>query len=310
MSIGDLLGFRLVTEVQLSPDGRWIAFVVKESDAGRDEDRSNLWLVGSAGGSQRQLTFDSSLTRSPRWSPDGSRIAFLSSRSGSSQLYELRIDGGEARQITRRKGGAGIPSWSPDGKRLAFSASTPTEHAPDGDTPQWTHRPRVVDRSHYKSDGVGFLLHDRMHLFVVPLDGGPEKQITGGNCDSLTPAWSPLGDRIAFGRTREGRREGHLSDIWTVAPDGTELRRVTERVSSASAPSWSPDGGRIAFFGALDPGESTRRVWIVPARGGAEEPITSTDVDVASYPLSSPAPASWSADGSELVALLASKGTT
>jgi dipeptidyl aminopeptidase/acylaminoacyl peptidase len=149
-----------------------------------------------------------------------------------------------------------------------------------------------------------------MQLFVLPTDGGPEKQITEGNCDSLAPAWSPLGNRIAFGRTREGPREGHLSDIWTIAPDGADLRRLTERVSSASAPSWSPDAARIAFFGALDPGESTRRLWIVPARGGPEEPITSSDVDMASYPLSAPASAAWSPDGSELVVLLASSGAT
>ncbi|MFL5293606.1 MAG: TolB family protein, partial [Myxococcales bacterium] len=126
MSIDDLLGFRIVPEVQVSPDGRFIVLVVKESDGARDQDHSNLWLVGTTGGTPRQLTFDSSLTRAPRWSPDGSRLAFLSSRTGTSQLYVLRLDGGEARQITTRKEGAGIPSWSPDGKRLAFSGSTPT----------------------------------------------------------------------------------------------------------------------------------------------------------------------------------------
>ncbi|MFL5431174.1 MAG: S9 family peptidase [Myxococcales bacterium] len=310
MSIDDLLGFRIVPEVQVSPDGRFIVLVVKESDGARDQDHSNLWLVGTAGGTPRQLTFDSSLTRAPRWSPDGSRLAFLSSRTGTSQLYVLRLDGGEARQITTRKEGAGIPSWSPDGKRLAFSGSTPTGKPAEGREAAWGHRPRVVDRMHYKSDGVGFLLHERMQLFVVSIDGGGEKQITEGTCDCLSPAWSPSGDLLAFGRSREGPREGHLTDIWTIAPDGGGARRLTQRVSSATAPSWDPDGGRIAFFGAEDPGESLRRVWVVSANGGDERPLTSSDVDVASYPVASPSSAAWSPDGSELAVLLASAGTT
>src|SRR3954463_7258078 len=107
MSIDDLLGFRIVPEVQVSPDGRFIVLVVKESDVARAQARSNLCLVGTTGGTPRQLTFDSSLTRAPRWSPDGSRLAFLSSRTGTSQLYVLRLHGGGGGENTIREGGGG-----------------------------------------------------------------------------------------------------------------------------------------------------------------------------------------------------------
>src|SRR4051812_34234077 len=240
MSVRDLLSFRLVTDVQLSPDGRQIAFVVRRADEDRDDDESNLWLISADGGAPRQLTFDSGLTRAPRWANDSRRIAFLSSRSGSSQIYLLHLQGGEARQGTRRGGGAGIPAWAPDRERVAFSASV----TPQGDA----NAPKVVDRAYYKSDGVGFLLRERMHLFVIGL-AGEARQITDGPCDHLGPAWSPDGKRLVFARAREGARDGHLNDIWTCAPDGSDARKLTAKVSSAASAVWSPDGTTIASLG-------------------------------------------------------------
>jgi dipeptidyl aminopeptidase/acylaminoacyl peptidase len=142
----DLLSFKLVAEMVLSPDGRWIVYVLEEIDAEADTYVSNLWLIPASGGAPRQITFGSDTNESPRFSPDSSRVAFLSDRDGGpAQLYVIRIDGGEARRLTDLKSGAGIPAWSPDGAALVFSAKVASD-APPG-------APRVVTRALYKSDG-------------------------------------------------------------------------------------------------------------------------------------------------------------
>jgi Tol biopolymer transport system component len=119
----DLCALHFVGDPQVSPDGARVAFVVTTIDEGADEYRSRIWVVATDGtGSPRPLTSGEKADTAPRWSPDGRRLAFLSTRGGKPQLYLLDLDGGEARKLTDLKGGAGEPAWSPDGRRLAFAA--------------------------------------------------------------------------------------------------------------------------------------------------------------------------------------------
>src|SRR4051812_20663173 len=130
ISAEDIRSFRVVGDIDVSPDGRWLAYVLEEVDDSGDQYFSNLWLVATDGGVPKQLTFGLAMNQGPRFSPDGARLAFLSNRAGaSSQLYSLPLDGGEALPITHLKAGAGPPVWSPDGEFIAFSAKTASEQA-------------------------------------------------------------------------------------------------------------------------------------------------------------------------------------
>ena len=146
----DILSFKLVSDIDLSPDGRWIVYAVQEIDPDHDEYTTNLWLIAADGGSPRQLTFGSDQNQSPRFAPDGTRIAFLSDRGGKPQLYVMHVDGGEARRLTSLDGGAGEPVWSPDGASLLFAARVAQQDS--------RKAPRVVTRASYKMDGAGFVL--------------------------------------------------------------------------------------------------------------------------------------------------------
>lgn len=292
--VDDLLGFRLIRDVDISPDGRTLVVEVEEIDREGDQPFSNLWLVASEGGQRRPLTFGRKMSTSPRFSPDGSRLAYVSNRDGApAQLYVLSLEGGEPRRLTTVKGGAIEPVWSPDGSRIAFSAPV------TGDRP--AHAPRVVTRASYKSDGVGFVLDRPTQLFVVDAEAGDARQLTTSDASAMNPAWSPDGRTIAFVRMRNGKRDAHRSDVWVVDATGSGLRGLTKACAHVMSPTWSPDGRTIAFYAARKEGEGRRQLWTVSLSGGDERTVTSEDDDVASFPLARSRPPVWTSDGRALV---------
>jgi dipeptidyl aminopeptidase/acylaminoacyl peptidase len=304
--VDDLYRYRIVRDVHVSPDGRAVAYELECIDV--DGDTTQTFIhVADASGDRRFTSGDRDSM--PRWSPDGTRLAFLSHRhGGSAQVYVMPRDGGEARRASDLPHAVTRIEWSPDSRRLLLCSMVDTEQRPDDmDASQWKRRPQVVDRLRYKSDGAGFLLQSASQLFVVDLEG-EVRQVTHGPCEATGGCWSPDGKRIAFARSRSGRRVTHLSDLWIADADGTGARQVTRDQPMARAPAWSPDGRWIVFDSSCEAGCSRAYLWLYDTTSGEVRRLTKGIHEVGSFPLTRSVAPVWHPDSSRLVALTSHRG--
>jgi dipeptidyl aminopeptidase/acylaminoacyl peptidase len=280
MTPDDLTRIRFVSDPQLSPDGSQVAFVATALSEERDEYLSQIWVVPAAGGEPRRFTSGPKRDTSPRWSPDGRRLAFVSEREGKKkgQLHVMPADGGEPTRLTDVRHGVKGVAWSPDGTRLAFAARVGGWEEPKDEEERARSKPaRVIDVLKYKSNGVGFVYDRPQHLFVVPADGGEARQLTDGDYDDRDPAWSPDGRWLAFAAARHaGRDTDNAADVWRVPADGGEPRRLTATAGPVSSPAVSPDGRTVTYLGHPYSRDVSRnaRVYTVSADGGAPTCLT------------------------------------
>ena len=146
LEIEDLFRIKRVSDPKISPDGRWVAYVVTQVNKDENNSNSDLWIVPSEGGEPRQLTSSPKHDRHPRWSPDGKWLAFESNRGGKFQIHLIPIDGGEARELTSLSTEAQQPVWSPDGKRIAFVSAV---------FPEFSDKPfKESDAANKKKEGA------------------------------------------------------------------------------------------------------------------------------------------------------------
>ncbi|MBW2494635.1 MAG: S9 family peptidase [Deltaproteobacteria bacterium] len=265
--------FRLgdVGEPRISPDGRWIAYTVGNQDLEADESSSRIWMVPAAGGDPIPLSAEGESSSSPRWSPDGKYLGFLSSRDeGKTQVWTLFREGGEAVQQTDTAQGVNSFEWSPDGKKLLLVLRDPKpeeleakEAADKGETyKEKTPPPWVVTRRQFKLDYVGYLDNRRTHLYVFDLASKEIVQITSGDFDDSEPAWSPDGTRVAFVSNRTAiPDDNYNTDIWVVAADNDDLDakplQITTNPGPDGTPSWSADGSLISHTSNIETGAET-----------------------------------------------------
>ncbi len=264
ITINDYFNLKSISDPQISPDGKWIAYTLKTTDLEEDKSERRIWMVPATGGDPIPMTARGYSASSPRWSPDGKYLSFLARRSESgaskknsedeTQVWTLNRLGGEAQQLTRVKQGVSGYEWSPDGKRLLLSITDPkpwelTEDKKDDKKP----RPYVIDRLQFKRDYKGYLDRYRTHLYVYDVGSKePPRQITSGDFDDSSPAWSPDGKRVAFVSNRTAEPDGNPNtDIWIVSADNTDkgatMLQVTKNPREDSNPSWSPDGRSIVY---------------------------------------------------------------
>ncbi|GAC1447379.1 MAG: S9 family peptidase [Ktedonobacterales bacterium] len=254
----DLWDLCLPSEMRLSPDGRMVAVVLEGNDRNANERRAAIWLVDLQGDAPHRFTSGTGRDTSPRWSPDGSQLAFVSTREdGRAQLWVMRTDGGEAQRLTRMTYGVSDPFWSVDGQWIGFRAEVREGHPlqcdkRDAAQQQAEHdsvdQPRLITRLQYRWDGKGYL-EGRRQLFRVPVDGGEPEALTSGDFDTSDPAMSPDGHSLAFVCDRDADRDANMTaDLWVRDLATGAERRLTDGRCAVSAIAWSPRGEQLAFL--------------------------------------------------------------
>jgi dipeptidyl aminopeptidase/acylaminoacyl peptidase len=271
---------------QLHASGRrdMAACVLRTVDLPNDGYVSTIWAFALDGSQARQFTLGTSGDNLPKWSPDGSTLAFVSARDGLPQVHLIPADGGEACQLSHFKEGAGSIEWSPDGTRLLVTCGLSID--PDSrdarrelDAPPAPDAPELAWRLPYKSDGVGFLLRRAFHLFTIDARTGDVARVTHGGFDVLAASWSPDGRNIAYVRTRDGGK-AHRTDLWICNADGAEARQVSHDIASVMSPRWSPDGRWIAFAGGREEGGAQTRLFLVEVASGRVTQVGDDDMEV------------------------------
>ncbi|HET7039010.1 MAG TPA: S9 family peptidase [Gemmatimonadales bacterium] len=256
LSLDLYLEWEGVADPQVSPDGRQIIYTRRWVDRMNDRWESSLWIMDADGKRNRFLTDGSSA----RWSPDGTRIAFL--RDGEprgSQLFVRWMDAeGATTQITRVDESPGEPSWSPDGQWIAFVMNVDRNDAPfrvslpsRPEGAKWVADPKIVTRLGYRRDRQGYIDAGYRHLFVVPATGGTPRQLTDGDWNHSGTAWTPDGREILFSGLRVDTAEyaWRESEIYAVTVAGGAIRQLTTRRGPDGNPVISPDGRLVAYTG-------------------------------------------------------------
>jgi DNA-3-methyladenine glycosylase I len=302
----DVFDLQWVADPQISPDGRGIAYVRMRMDIKTDKPMGDIWLVDADGKHARPLS-NADNSSQPRWSPDGSRIAYVGSGAdGSKQLFVFWTQSGVTATISHFLESPSNLAWSPDGGWLAFTMPAPAEHkslkvevpeAPKG--AKWADPPKLIDRMVFRVDGEGYLPNSFNHLFVVAADGGAARQLTHGDYDTDgAPAFTADGKGILFASNRrdDADFEPIDSEIYRVDLADDSLHALTDRRGPDHSPAPSPDGKHIAYLGFDDRrlGYQATQLYVMDSDGTHSHSLTALlDRDAA-------AP-HWSKDGRQLV---------
>lgn len=247
---------------------------------------SQVWRFDASGEPAQPALIGDGTDNSPRLSPDGKTLAFLSNRGATApQLFLLPLTGGEARQLGEFEKGASSLRWAPDSRSLYVGvalAVTPDNGGKRGPAPptQDDTDAEVCWKLPYKMDGMGYLLGREIHVFSIEVDSGEKKQLTDGPFEVLGFETSRDGKQLAYTRTREGRF-AHLKDLWVCDSSGGQHSRVTNTFATVMQPSWSPNGNFIAFAGALKEGDSEARLWVLDMQSGKARCLGGDTIEVA-----------------------------
>ncbi len=310
----DLFNLEIATDPQISPDGRTIAYVRKSNDIMSDKARPTIWLVDVATGQQRPLVAGSGSYSSPRWSPDGTRLAYVGAADGSSpQLFVRWMASGESARITGLPDGPSSLAWSPDGRRIAYSMFVPDESMKLGSAPakpegaKWADPLQVISAVTYRGDDEGYYKPGYQQIFWVPSDGGAPTQLTFGatNAGALV-SWTPDSRSVLFSANlaKDWERNVNEAEIYRVSIDGGSPSPLTSRKGPDLQPAVSPDGRLIAYVGYDDIGHANQdtKLSVMNLDGSGKRTLT-TRLDRA---VASPV---WSADGRSIYVLYDEHGS-
>jgi len=298
----DYFSFKFIGDPHISPDGKVVVYVLTTIEQKKNRRESSIWAVPADGSSApRRLSAEGYSSSSPRWSPDGKTLAFLSARAPDSasderprsQIYLLSISGGgEGVALTKLKNGVQSYQWSPEGSRIVVvSSSGPMDGVSTADRKSDV---RHYTHIQYKFNDTGWFDDKRRHLWVVSVPAGEARQITEGqDWNDTDPQWSPDGTRIAFVSDRTGKAydTSHNTDVWVIPAAGGALAKISDHPFEDESPRWSPDGRQILFAGQTS-AHQFPKLYVASSSGGATSQLAVKDLDTI------PADLHWLAPGS------------
>ncbi|HKM89680.1 MAG TPA: S9 family peptidase [Candidatus Acidoferrales bacterium] len=316
----DVFRVQVATDPQISPDGKRIVYARQSKDIASDRSVSNLWIVNSDGSEHRPLTTGNFSDTFPRWSPDGTRLAFLSDRDGKTQLYVRWMDSGQTAKLTDLENPPAGISWSPDGKQIAFTAlvsAAPPKiaalpAAPEG--AKWAEPPKVYEDLIYRFNGPGYLKPGYTQIFVIASDGGAPRQLTtgkfphgpgAGGFGGSYASWAPDGKSlvVSMNGTADYEYQPLHTEIFEIRIADGSMTQLTHRNGPNQSPEVSPDGKLIAYTGFDDryQGHQTNYLYLANRDGTNPHPVTSQlDRDAGSP--------RWAADGKGIFFTYADQG--
>ncbi len=316
----DIFQLEYAADPQIAPDGQSVVYVRQWQDPMTDRRYSNLWLVKADGSDHRPLTTGKFTESQPRWSPDGKRIAYLSNKDGTPQVYVRWMDGGLTQPVTNSMSPPTTPTWSPDGTRIAFLSLVRKPALvvgqplapPPGAT--WAAPPKYTDKLVFRFDGVGEVPTGFVHVFVVPAEGGTARQLTTGDFHhggmpfgGGSIAWTPDGADVIIPARRGENPEWNSreSEIFAVAVKDGALRRLTDRFGPDQSPAVSPDGRLIAYTGYDDRRQGYQNTLLyLMNRDGSGKRVLSERIDNS---VGNPV---WAADGRGVYVQVDDRGNT
>ena len=310
----DVFSLEWVSDPQISPDASQIVYKRNGFDIMKDKSRGGLWILNIDGSSHRKLTSREVNESNARWSPDGKRIAFISSTDEGSELYMYWVSTGQIAKLSQLEMSPGNLTWSPDGKQLAFTMfkaqNSPViikmPKKPKG--ANWAKPARVTNRLKHEADGRGYMNPGFTHIYTIPAQGGTPRQVTTGNYNhSGSLSFSPDSNSIYFSanRVKNWEYDFRNSEIYKVNIYSKKISVLTSQIGPDFSPKVSPNGKKVAFLGYKDKSQAHQnRVLYLMDSDGKRRKVVSQKFD------NSISNISWDKSGNGLYCTFDDKGNS